>query len=327
MNESLSTPERAILEINNLQIRFPLRKKKFVQSQDFFYAVHDVNLSLSEGETLGVVGESGCGKTTLARAIMHLVPIFKGTVFFDNKEWGTLRGDKLRERRNSIQMVFQNPYASLNPRMTIFDTLKECLPKCDRNDKQKVGEKIVSLLTTVGLDSHAAKKFPHEFSGGQRQRIALARALAMSPKMIIADEPVSSLDVSIQAQIINLLADIQCQGLTLMFISHDLAVVKYISHKIAVMYQGKIVEYGTTSDIFEHTSHPYTRVLIDSIPSFSMNTIVSSMDDSNSIEQAHWGRGCAFHPRCKYAQDICRKVTPEIREITTSHSCMCHFNL
>ncbi len=259
----------AYLEIRDLHTHFSKRAGSlFAPHTQVVRAVDGVTLSIEKGEILGLVGESGCGKSTLSRTLMQLIPATSGTVLIDGENLSRLSGAQIRKRRLDFQMIFQDPYASLNPRMTVFSTLAEALRQRHRGlSGSGLSDRIVALMATVGLDARLMKKYPHEFSGGQRQRIAIARALAPEPKLIIADEPVSALDVSIQSQILNLIKSLQKDlGLTMIFISHDLGVVHYIADRIAVMYQGKIVETGPAEEVFHKPKADYTRRLIASIP-------------------------------------------------------------
>ena len=279
-------------------------------------AVDGVTLSVQRGEVLGLVGESGCGKSTLARTIMQLVPTTAGAVVLQGKNLAAASTGELLAARRDMQMVFQDPYASLNPRMTVYATLAEPLLVHRVCAPAEVPARVAELMRTVGLAPRFMQKYPHEFSGGQRQRIAIARALALKPKVIIADEPVSALDVSIQAQILNLLAQLVRQmHLSLVFIAHDLSVVKHISDRIAVMYLGKIVELGLASDVIERPRHPYTRALVSAIPTpnpdieRTRQRIVLPGDPPSPINPP---AGCAFHPRCPYAQEKCRLTVPPL---------------
>ena len=259
----------AYLELHHLETHFTkMAGSLFSPSKEIIRAVDGVNLSIEKGEILGLVGESGCGKSTLSRTVMQLIPATSGSVNLNGESLTHLSSSQIRKRRLDFQMIFQDPYASLNPRMTIFSTLAEALHQRHPNlNKTATYDHIIKLMETVGLDPAVMKKYPHEFSGGQRQRIAIARALAPEPKLIIADEPVSALDVSIQSQILNLLKQLRADlGLTMIFISHDLGVVRYIADNIAVMYQGKIVEYGEAESVFHHPQHEYTKRLLASIP-------------------------------------------------------------
>ena len=259
------------LELSDVKTHFPIKKGLLIQKQvDSVKAVDGISLSIKKSEILGLVGESGCGKSTLSRTIMQLIPATSGDIILESENLTNLSADQVRKKRLDFQMIFQDPYASLNPRMTIFSTLSEALqqrhPELKKN-KSAMMEAVVSLMERVGLNPSFMKKYPHEFSGGQRQRIAIARALAPEPKLIIADEPVSALDVSIQSQILNLLLKLRDElELTMIFISHDLSVVRYIADNIAVMYKGKIVEYGESEQLFNEPQHDYTKKLLDAIP-------------------------------------------------------------
>jgi len=299
-------------------------KTHFAISQGFLFkrhvgtvkAVDGVTLSVARGEVLGLVGESGCGKSTLARTIMQLVPTTGGTVILEGKNLTTSNTADILTVRRDLQMVFQDPYASLNPRMTVFDTLAEPLLVHGVCAPAEIQGRVANLMRTVGLAPRFMQKYPHEFSGGQRQRIAIARALALEPKVIIADEPVSALDVSIQAQILNLLAQlVRKMNLSLVFIAHDLSVVKHISDRIAVMYLGKIVELGRASEVIERPRHPYTRALVSAIPTPNPDVertrqrIVLPGDPPSPINPPS---GCSFHPRCPYAHEICKGTIPAL---------------
>ena len=285
-------------------------------------AVDGVNLSLREGEILGLVGESGCGKSTLGRTILQLIPPTDGAVILAGRNLAELQGDDLREARSQFQMIFQDPYASLNPRMTVYDALAEAIQAHKDVSRRELPGRVSALLEKVGLSPRYIKKYPHEFSGGQRQRIAIARALAVEPKLIVADEPVSALDVSIQAQIINLLGKLAREmSLTLIFISHDLSVVKHISDRIAVMYLGRIVEIGPATQVFEKPLQPYTKALVSAVPipdperEKARQRIILSGDPPSPMNPPP---GCPFHPRCLYAIPECRQVVPPLED---------HFNI
>ena len=306
-----------ILELTNVSTHFPIHagfiRKRHVGTVK---AVDGVTLSVRRGEVLGLVGESGCGKSTLARTIMQLVPTTAGTVVLNGKNLSTTTAAELLAVHRGMQMVFQDPYASLNPRMTVYATLAEPLLVHGVCPPAEVPARVTELMKTVGLAPRFLQKYPHEFSGGQRQRIAIARALAHEPKIIIADEPVSALDVSIQAQILNLLAQLcRKMNLSLIFIAHDLSVVKHISDRVAVMYLGKIVELGTATDVIDRPRHPYTRALVSAIPTPNPDVerarqrIVLAGDPPSPINPP---AGCAFHPRCPYAQERCKLVVPPL---------------
>jgi len=299
-----------LLELTDVHTHFPVRHGGTVK------AVDGVTLSVARGEILGLVGESGCGKSTLARTILQLVPTTAGTVILEGKNLTRADAATLHAARRDAQMIFQDPYASLNPRLTVYATLAEPLLVHRICPPADVPARVAALMEQVGLAPRFMRKYPHEFSGGQRQRIAIARALALEPKLIIADEPVSALDVSIQAQILNLLADLcRARNLTLLFIAHDLSVVKHLSDRIAVMYLGKIVELGPAADVIDHPAHPYTRSLVSAIPSLTTASvsarprIILAGDPPSPINPP---AGCRFHPRCPYAIDRCREIVPPL---------------
>jgi oligopeptide transport system ATP-binding protein len=307
------------LELQNVKTHFPVERGfLFRRRIGTVKAVDGVSLALRKGEILGLVGESGCGKSTLGRTILQLIPPTEGTVILAGKHLDQLKGAALREARADFQMIFQDPYASLNPRMTVYDALAEAIQAHKKVAGQEMAARVAELMKKVGLSPRYLKKYPHEFSGGQRQRIAIARALAVEPKLIVADEPVSALDVSIQAQIINLLAKLSREmHLTLIFISHDLSVVKHISDRIAVMYLGKIVELGPATQVFEKPLHPYTCALVSAVPlpdperEKQRRRILLPGDPPSPLNPP---TGCAFHPRCPYAVEECRRVLPPLED-------------
>jgi len=309
----------AFLQVKGLKTHFPIERGIiFRRVVGTVKAVDGVDLELRQGEIVGLVGESGCGKSTLGRTILQLIPPTEGTVILGGKNLTSLDRRSLRAARADFQMIFQDPYASLNPRMTVHDTLAEALRAHREIPTAELPERVAALMQRVGLSPRYIRKYPHEFSGGQRQRIAIARALAVEPKLIVADEPVSALDVSIQAQIINLLAKLSREmELTLMFISHDLSVVKHISDRIAVMYLGRIVEIGPAAQVFDDPQHPYTRALVSAIPvpnpdkERARQRIILQGDPPSPMNPP---AGCAFHPRCMYAIDACKKDHPHLRE-------------
>jgi len=320
-----------ILELRDVKTHFPVHKGFLVRRHaGAVKAVDGVSLALARGEVLGLVGESGCGKSTLARTIMQLVPATAGAVILEGQNLaagGTAAARATRAARRHMQMVFQDPYASLNPRMTVFDAIAEPLRVHKVCPPAAVTARVAEIMTLVGLAPRLMQKYPHEFSGGQRQRIAIARALALNPKIIIADEPVSALDVSIQAQILNLLAQLARQmSLSLIFIAHDLSVVKHISDRVAVMYLGKIVELGPAAEVIERPRHPYTRALISAIPVPNPDTerarqrIVLPGDPPSPINPP---RGCAFHPRCPHARERCKTTVPPLEKIEPIREVAC----
>jgi oligopeptide transport system ATP-binding protein len=317
-----------ILQLTDVKTYFPLHEGFLVKRlAGTVKAVDGVTLNLARGEVLGLVGESGCGKSTLARTILQLVPTTGGTIVLEGKNLTAGSANDILAVRRNLQMVFQDPYASLNPRMTVFATLAEPLIVHKVCPRAEVPARVAELMTLVGLAPRFMQKYPHEFSGGQRQRIAIARALALQPRVIIADEPVSALDVSIQAQILNLLAGlVKTMGLSLIFIAHDLSVVKHISDRIAVMYLGKIVELGSAVDVMEQPRHPYTRALISAIPTPNPDVerarqrIVLAGDPPSPVNPP---RGCAFHPRCSYAQEKCKASVPQLVAIDNGREVAC----
>ena len=324
---------KTMMQVENLKVHFdvssegdmPWTKRKKLQ------AVNGVSFELKSGETLGIVGESGCGKSTLARAIISMVPAETGRVLWFGKDLLALKKTEMRKHRKEIQMIFQDPLASLNPRMTIGEIIAEPLkthyPKTSKAD---IKARVEDVMNKVGLLENLINRYPHEFSGGQCQRIGIARALILKPKLIICDEPVSALDVSIQAQVINLLMDLQKEmGLTLIFIAHDLSIVKHISTKIMVLYMGNIVELAKSEDIYNHPRHPYTQALISAVPipdpkiEKNKDLILIEGDLPSPINPPS---GCVFRTRCKKAQDICSQEKPELKKATSSHEVACHFN-
>lgn len=316
-----------IIKVENLKKHFPIDDPlPFKKSTQSVKAVDGVSFEVFRGETLGIVGESGCGKSTMARLINQLIRPTSGSVEFNGQDLAKLGTAEIRSSRKSIQMVFQNPYASLDPRKTIEQLIMEPLIIHGIGDKASRKKRVQELLEVVGLSSYHGERYPHEFSGGQRQRINIARALALNPDVIICDEPVSALDVSVQAQVINLLKDLQKQfGLTYLFISHDLNVVKYMCDRIAVMYLGKIVEMGTYKEIYEKPSHPYTQALLSAIPKEGPNEkkerILLKGDVPSPVNPPS---GCHFHQRCPYAVDICKKERPDLNEKLCGHKVSCH---
>ena len=319
--------QKELLKVINLKKYFPVKAGVFRKTVAHIKAVDDVSFFINKGETLGLVGESGCGKTTVGESIVRLNDGAKGKVLFDGVDILSLDKKELREIRKKIQVIFQDPYSSLNPKMTVAEIVSEPLVihKLVKNRKER--EKIIKrLLSDVGITSEQMNRYPYEFSGGQRQRIGIARALAVNPQLIIADEPVSALDVSIQAQIINLLKDLQDKyKLAYFFISHDLGVVKHICNRISVMYLGKIVEEATKKDLFDNPLHPYTQSLLSAIPvpdpEYNEKTIILKGDVPNPINPPS---GCYFHPRCTKTLDICKNGMPVLKDCGNNHFVACH---
>ncbi len=321
----MNTP---LLEIAGVKVHFPVYRGVFFPHRvGEIKAVDGVDLDIARGETVGLVGESGCGKTTLARAAMQLVPATAGHIRFDGVDLGALSAKALRALRPRFQMIFQDPYASLNPRMTVFDAIAEPVAVHRLAPRSAIAARVAELMEQVGLAARYVKKYPHEFSGGQRQRIAIARTLALDPKLIIADEPVSALDVSVQAQILNLIAGLcKNRNLTLIIVSHDLAVVRHLSHRIAVMYLGKIVELGPAEEVFERPMHPYTQALLNAIPlpdpdrERDRARHVLSGDPPSPLNPP---RGCPFHPRCPIAGPECATAQPPFVFGAADHKAAC----
>lgn len=315
-----------ILEVSNLKKYFPIETTLFGTPTKYLKAVDDVSFKVKRGTTLGVVGESGCGKTTLGRTILRLHDITGGKVVFDGRDITNLKKSELRKIRTDLQLIFQDPYSSLPPRMTVGNIIAEAVKVHNVVPKEQVSQHVRDIMKKCGLQPHWFDRYPHEFSGGQRQRICIARALAVNPKLVICDEPVSALDVSIQAQIINLLKDLQNKlGLTYLFISHDLSVVKYITDNILVMYLGNVMELGSTDTIFDNPLHPYTKALFSAVPipdpDSKMNRIILGGDIPSP---ANPPKGCKFHTRCSECMGICSEKEPEYVEAEKDHFVACH---
>lgn len=315
-----------LLEVRSLKKYYPLRGGIFSRIQGWIKAVDDVSFDVYRGETLGLVGESGCGKTTTGKCILRLEQPTSGSVVFEGRDVLKMNSEQLRALRREMQIIFQDPYGSLNPRMTVGDIVGEAFAIHGIASGRERVKRVEDLLKVVGLSPYHARRYPHEFSGGQRQRIGIARALALRPKLIICDEPVSALDVSIQSQILNLLKDLQDDfQLTYIFIAHDLSVVQHISDRVGVMYLGRFVELTDSEKLYSSPKHPYTQALLSAIPipdpDHKKERIVLEGDVPSSLEPPP---GCAFHTRCSYCQDICREVRPEWREIEKGHYVACH---
>lgn len=317
-----------LLEVKNLKKYFPIKGGFFNQTVAYVKAVDDVSFYIKSGETLGIVGESGCGKSTTGRAVLRLHEPTAGEVIFDGIDIPKLDKEKLRIKRRDMQLIFQDPYSSLNPRMTVGDIIGEPLEIHENLKGTDKTDRVKELLNFVGLSPYHVRRYPHEFSGGQRQRIGIARAIALRPKFIVCDEAVSALDVSIQAQIINLFQELQEKlDLTYMFISHDLSVVKHISNRISVMYLGTMVEMAESESLFKDPIHPYTKALLSAIPIAEPDNekqrIILEGDVPSPVNPPS---GCVFHTRCKYCMDICKEEKPEFKDIGGNHFVACHLN-
>ena len=310
--------QKPLIQVENMKKYYPVKGGIISHTTGYIKAVDGVSFSIMEGETLGLVGESGCGKSTIGRQLVGLEQSTAGKIIYDGQDLSALKGEEMKQIRTQLQMVFQDPYSSLNPRKHIFEILSQPMLYHKISDKQTVEKDILNILDMVGLPRSVLGRYPHEFSGGQRQRIGIAKALSLKPKFIVCDEPVSALDVSIQAQILNLLKDLQKElGLTLLFVGHGLGAVNYVSDRIAVMYMGKIVEIGEAKEIFKNPVHPYTKALLDAVPipdpvqKRKEHKLLTGEVGNNQKPPS----GCRFHPRCTYATDICSQREPGLQEI------------
>jgi oligopeptide/dipeptide ABC transporter ATP-binding protein len=316
-----------LIEIKNLKMHFPIKKGLFSKTKGYVKAVDGVSFNLKKGETLGLVGESGCGKTTVARSLLRLIEPTGGSVKFEGTNILQLSQRDLRQVRAHIQVIFQDPYSSLNPRLSVGQIIAEPLKNYKNRQNEQAKERVAYLMEKVGLNPHQTNRYPHQYSGGQRQRIGIARALALNPKIIVCDEAVSALDVSIQAQVINLLVALQEElGLAYIFIAHDLSVVEHISDRVAVMYLGKIVEMATDWEIYHKPYHPYTQALLSAVPvpdpEARKKRILLKGDVPSPLRPPS---GCAFHTRCPKKEDICAREQPEFSDLGNEHWVACHF--
>ena len=323
----------SILELNDLRMHFPIRQGFFQRVIGHVKAVDGVNLEIQPGETLGLVGESGCGKTTLGRCIVRIYEPTGGNILYQRNGSGatdiaSLSKSELIQVRRELRMIFQDPFSSLNPRMTVFDIIADPIKVHRIASGKELEDRVADLLRRVGLRPEFMRRYPHAFSGGQRQRVGIARALALDPRLVVADEAVSALDVSVRAQILNLMQELQREyNLTYLFITHDLSVVEYIADRVAVMYVGKLVEKAPTEELYANPKHPYTEALLSAIPvadpRWRKNRIVLQGDVADPSNPPS---GCYFHPRCAYAKDRCKTETPELRDVGNGHISACHFS-
>jgi oligopeptide transport system ATP-binding protein len=324
------TNDNVLLRVDRLVKYFPITRGIILQKEvGAVHAVDDVSFDVRSGETVGLVGESGCGKSTTGRTILQLYKPTSGHVYFEGEDLAKLHGEHLRQMRRRMQMIFQDPYASLNPRMTVEEIIGEPLIVHNAARGNEIRDRVKELLNLVGLSGGLVDRYPHEFSGGQRQRIGVARALALQPSLIICDEPISALDVSIQAQVINLLEDLQSKmGITYLFIAHDLSMVRHISNRVAVMYLGVIMELATRDELYKHPLHPYTQALLSAVP--IPDPVIEEKRRRTILEgdvpsPINPPSGCRFRTRCPLAQEICAQTRPEFRELAPGHWTACHF--
>jgi oligopeptide/dipeptide ABC transporter ATP-binding protein len=316
-----------LLEVKELKKYFPVKKGLIKRTVGYVKATDNVSFTINRQETFGLVGESGCGKTTVGKLILRLHKEDSGQIIFEGEDLTKISKKELQKKRKDIQIIFQDPYGSLNTKMRVGTILAEGIRKHKLLPEDQIEARVLELLKLVGLHESDVNKYPHEFSGGQRQRIVVARALSFNPKLIVCDEPVSALDVSVQAQVLNLLEDLQKEfGISYLFIAHGMAVVRHISHRVGVMYLGKMVEIAETDELFEHCAHPYTQALLSSVPVANplhkKNQIMLEGEVPNPINPPS---GCRFHPRCRFACDQCREVEPELHEINAGHMVACHY--
>ncbi len=318
--------DNVILEVKNVEKFFYGNKKLFQKDRPVVKAVNDVSFTINEGETFGIVGESGCGKSTLGRTVIRLLNPTSGQVLYKGTDLATLSGEEMRKLRQEIQIIFQDPYASLNPRMTVRELIQAPLDVYSHESEAEKLAKVKNIMAKVGLREEYMSKYPHEFSGGQRQRIVIARALILEPKFIFCDEPVSALDVSVRAQVLNLMKDLQKEfNLTYMFISHDLSVVRFLCDRIGVMYLGRMVEIADRQELYDNPMHPYTKALLSAIPVPDVDVKHEPMLLEGDIPSPYNPpKGCLFHTRCKFAMECCKNEVPQMRQIGENHCVACH---
>lgn len=317
-----------LIEINNLKKYFPIKRSSIMGKNKYLKAVDNVSFYINEGETFGLVGESGCGKSTTGKCIIRLFDITEGKILYRGKDIAKLKESELKPYRRKMQVIFQDPYASLNPTLNVQNLIAEPLNVYNIGNKAERKERVLELLEKVGLNKEHMDRYPHEFSGGQRQRIGIARALSTNPEFILCDEPISALDVSIQAQVVNMLEDLQEEmGLAYLFIAHDLSMVRHISHRIGVMYLGKLIEIGPSDEIYNHPAHPYTKALLDSVlkpnPQEAKGRFTKTLE-GDVPSPLNPPVGCKFVTRCKYAMKKCHEIEPQLKEISPEHMAACH---
>ena len=328
IRKNMVLEKNTLIEVKNLKKYFPVGKDIFLGKVQYIKAVDDISFHINEGETLGLVGESGCGKSTLGRTIIRLYDSTEGDVFYKGKNISRMKEKDIKPYRRKMQVVFQDPYASLNPRMTVDQLIKEPLSIHNIGSEKERSERVYELLEKVGLNPSYFNRYAHEFSGGQRQRIGIARALAINPEFILCDEPISALDVSIQAQVVNMLEELQNEmGLTYLFIAHDLSMVRHISHRIGVMYLGKLVELADSNELYNRPAHPYTQALLSSIPVPDPRLAKSKIKtilEGDVPSPLNPPSGCKFRTRCKYATAKCAEIEPQMKDIGGGHMAACH---
>ena len=315
-----------LLDVNRLQVYFPIKRGLMKKTVGHVHAVEEISFSVGRREVFALVGESGCGKSTTGRAILRLIEPTGGEVLFEGENLGALTEEQMRQKRRDMQLIFQNPYSSLNPRMNVWKLLSEPLKVHGLGTDEEIRGRVMEMLERIGLTEDQLERYPHQFSGGQKQRISIARALITHPSFVVADEPVSALDVSIQAQILNLMMELQQEmELSLLFISHDLNVVRHISNRVGVMYLGSLMEVGDTEEVYRHPAHPYTRALLSAVPSHDpLNKSKHIVLEGDVPNPASPPSGCPFHTRCPACSAECKKQKPELREVSPGHFAACH---